>query len=64
MNRVIQKDVFIPIRKEFVLRRLGYGKYRPGPDEIDRRVREYIKETRALIEPKMVYVDTEIIGKK
>ncbi len=64
MNQVIQKDVFIPIRKEFVLRRLGYGKYRPVPDEIEKRVKESIKEARALIEPKIAYVDTGIVGKK
>lgn len=63
MKRAIQTEVFVHIRKSFVMRRLGYSKYRPAPNQIVLRVDEAITEARALIEPKIAYVDTKIIGK-
>jgi len=63
MKRNVVEDIFLTIRPEFVLRRLGHSRLRPPPDPIFNRITGTITEARALLEPKAVYIDTEISTK-
>jgi len=61
MNREINLEILLYLRPDRVLRRLGYGKYRPAPNPIDNRLKGLLVESRALIEPKIAYADADII---
>lgn len=61
MNRKLLKEVLLPLRIEGVLRRLGYGTYRPAPPEIKNRVRGAITEARGYLEPAVVYADAAVL---
>ena len=57
MKRNVHTEISIKIRPDFVLRRLGYGKTRPAPDNIHKRLTGIIAEAGALIEPKLAYIE-------
>ncbi|RKZ29471.1 hypothetical protein DRQ36_08535 [bacterium] len=64
MNRSVNKEILLPLRPEFILRRLGYGRTRPTPENIRNRIMGIISEARALIEPGAVYIDADIVLKQ
>ena len=64
MKRAVNRGIILPIRPEYVLKRLGYNRAHPAPKPLVNRLMGMISEARGLLEPRAIYVDADIVSRE
>jgi len=64
VKRAVNREIILPIRPEYVLKRLGYNRANLAQEPLVNKLMGIISEARGLLEPRAVYVDTDVISRE